>query len=253
MAYTISLAGKAALVTGASSGLGLRFATLLAEAGASVALCARRTDRLAAVERRIAEAGGRAVAIAMDVTDVASIRAGVAAAEAALGPIGILVNNSGVSGEQRLTDVDEETFDRTFDTNVRGAFFVAQAVAASMIRAGAGGRIVNVASVAGLKPLGRIGVYSMSKAAVVMMTRSMALEWARHGINVNAICPGYVETEINAHHWSTEAGQKLVQMLPRRRIGRPEDLDAVIMMLVSEAAHFVNGAVITADDGLVAG
>jgi NAD(P)-dependent dehydrogenase (short-subunit alcohol dehydrogenase family) len=253
MAYTISLAGKAALVTGASSGLGTRFATVLAEAGAAVALCARRTDRLKDVERRIADAGGRAVSIGMDVTDVASIRAGVAAAEAALGPIGILLNNSGVSGEQRLTDVDEATFDRTFDTNVRGAFFVAQTVAASMIRTGTAGRIVNVASIAGLKPFGRIGVYSMSKAAVVMMTRSMAIEWARHGINVNAICPGYVETEINAHHWATEAGQKLVQMLPRRRIGRPEDLDAVVMMMVSDAAHFVNGAIVAADDGMAAG
>jgi NAD(P)-dependent dehydrogenase (short-subunit alcohol dehydrogenase family) len=253
MAYTISLAGKAALVTGASSGLGVRFATLLAEAGAAVALCARRTDRLKDVERRIVDAGGRAVSIGMDVTDVASIRSGVAAAEAALGPIGILINNSGVSGEQRLTDVDEATFDRTFDTNVRGAFFVAQTVAVSMIRTGTAGRIVNVASIAGLKPFGRIGVYSMSKAAVVMMTRSMAIEWARHGINVNAICPGYVETEINAHHWATEAGQKLVQMLPRRRIGRPEDLDAVVMMMVSDGAHFVNGAIVAADDGMVAG
>lgn len=253
MAYTISLAGWTALVTGASSGLGLRFATVLAEAGAAVALCARRTDRLREVERRIADAGGRAVAVAMDVTDVASIRAGVAAAEAALGPVGILVNNSGISGEQRLLDVDEETFDRTFDTNLRGAFFVAQAVAASMIRTGVAGRIVNVASTAGLRPVARIGVYSMSKAGLVMMTRAMAVEWARHGINVNAICPGYIETEINAHHWSTEGGRKLVQMLPRRRLGRPEDLDAALMMLVSDAAGFVNGAVIAADDGLAAG
>jgi NAD(P)-dependent dehydrogenase (short-subunit alcohol dehydrogenase family) len=253
MAYAIALNGKAALVTGASSGLGVRFATLLAEAGAAVALCARRVDRLHDLERRIVDGGGRATSIAMDVTDVASIRAGVAAAEAALGPIGILVNNSGVSGEQRLIDVDEETYDRTFDTNARGAFFVAQTVAAAMIRHKMEGRIVNVASVAGLKPLGRIGVYSMSKAAVVMMTRAMATEWARHGINVNAICPGYIETEINAHHWSTEAGQKLVQMLPRRRIGRPEDLDALLMMLVSDQARFVNGAVVTADDGMAAG
>ncbi len=253
MAYTISLAGSTALVTGASSGLGVRFATLLAEAGAAVALCARRTDRLEDVRRRIVDGGGRAVSIGMDVTDVASIRAGVAEAEAALGPIGILLNNSGVSGEQRLMDVDEATFDRTFDTNVRGAFFVAQTVAASMIRTGTAGRIVNVASVAGLKPLPRIGVYSMSKAALVMMTRAMAVEWARHGINVNALCPGYIETEINAHHWATEGGRKLVQMLPRRRIGRPEDLDAVVMMLVSGAAHFVNGAIVAADDGMIAG
>jgi NAD(P)-dependent dehydrogenase (short-subunit alcohol dehydrogenase family) len=162
-----------------------------------------------------------------------------------------------VSTTQRLVDVTEADYDFTFDTNTRGAFFVAQEVAKRMIARSkgeapgtfTGGRIVNVASMAGLKVLGQIGVYSMSKAAVIHMTKSMALEWGRYGINVNALCPGYIDTEINHHHWQTDAGQKLVQMLPRKRVGKAQDLDAVLMMLCSNESHFVNGAVIAADDG----
>jgi NAD(P)-dependent dehydrogenase (short-subunit alcohol dehydrogenase family) len=249
---TLRLDGKTALVTGASSGLGRRFAEVLADAGAAVALCARRTDRLEDLARAIRAAGGRAEPIAMDVADTASIRAAVAEAERRMGPIGILVNNSGVGGEGRLMDVDEEVFDQTFGVNVRGAFFVAQAVARRMAETG-GGRIVNIASVAGLKPIGGIGVYSMSKAAVVMMTRAMATEWARRGIDVNAICPGYISTEINERHWETEGGRKLIERLPRRRLGRPEDLDALLLLLCSDAGGFVNGAVVSADDGMAAG
>jgi NAD(P)-dependent dehydrogenase (short-subunit alcohol dehydrogenase family) len=167
------------------------------------------------------------------------------------------VNNAGVAATQRLQDVAEDDFDRLFDTNVRGAFFTAQEVAKRMLARAkgaapgtyTGGRIINIASMAGLKVLPQIGVYAMSKATVVHMTRAMALEWGRFGINVNAICPGYIDTEINHHHWSTEQGQKLVQMMPRKRVGRPEDLDALIVMLASNETHFVNGAVIAADDG----
>jgi hypothetical protein len=143
------------------------------------------------------------------------------------------------------------------DTNTRGAFFVAQEVGKRMIARSrgtapgtfTGGRIVNIASMAGLRVLSQIGVYSMSKAAVIHMTRAMALEWGRFGINVNAICPGYIDTEINHHHWKTESGQKLVQMLPRKRVGQPQDLDATLMMLCANESHFINGAVIQADDG----
>jgi len=168
-----------------------------------------------------------------------------------------LINNSGVSTTQRLQDVGEEDYDFIFDTNTKGAFFVAQEVAKRMLARAkgaapgtyVGGRIVNIASMAGLKVLPQIGVYCMSKAAVVQMTKAMAMEWGRFGINVNAICPGYIDTEINHHHWQTEQGQKLINMLPRKRVGQPADLDAVLMMLCANESHFINGAVIAADDG----
>jgi NAD(P)-dependent dehydrogenase (short-subunit alcohol dehydrogenase family) len=248
----IRLEGKTALITGASSGLGLRFATLLAEAGARVAVCARRKDRLDALVQAIEARGGRAQAVAMDVTDVPSVRAGFTAAEAALGPLDIVVNNSGVAVTRRAADVEEADYDEVMDTNLRGAFFVAQAAGRAMIASRRAGRIINIASAAGLRALAQISVYAMSKAAVIHMTRALALEWGRHGINVNAICPGYIETEINRDYWRTEGGQKLVGMLPRRRVGRPEDLDGLVLLLASDASGFINGAVIPADDGLTA-
>ena len=257
MPTRFDLDGRVALVTGASSGLGARFARLLADNGATVVLASRRVERLKELRAEIEAAGGAAHVVALDVTDTASIRAAVATAETEAGPIDILVNNSGVSVTRRLVDVTEEDYDFTFDTNTRGAFFVAQEVGKRMIlraKGSPGGvlpaaRIVNVASMAGLRVLAQIGVYCMSKAAVVHMTRAMALEWGRHGINVNAICPGYITTEINAEHWETEAGRKLIQMLPRRRLGTPEDLDGLMLLLVSGQSGFINGAVVAADDG----
>jgi NAD(P)-dependent dehydrogenase (short-subunit alcohol dehydrogenase family) len=257
MAYSLDLSGRVALITGASGGLGEQFAKTLARAGAAVVLAGRRTDRLMALRAHIEAAGGDAHVVAMDVTDSASIKAAVAHAETEVGAIDILVNNSGVSTTQRLQDVTEEDYDYIFDTNTKGAFFVAQEVGRRMLaRANGaapgtyvGGRIVNIASMAGLKVLPQIGVYCMSKAAVVQMTKAMAVEWGRFGINVNAICPGYIDTEINHHHWTTEQGQKLINMLPRKRVGTPTDLDAVLVMLCSNESHFINGAVIAADDG----
>ncbi|MDE2398840.1 MAG: SDR family oxidoreductase [Burkholderiales bacterium] len=257
MAYQIDLSGRVALVTGASSGLGTQFAKTLAQAGAGVVLAARRIERLKTLRAEIESEGGDAHVVGLDVTDPQSIAAAVAHAETEMGAIDILVNNSGVSTTQKLTDVTPDDYDYVMDTNTRGAFFVAQAVAKRMIARSkgqapgtfTGGRIVNVASMAGLRPLGQIGVYAMSKAAVVHMTKAMALEWGRYGINVNALCPGYIDTEINHHHWQTEAGQKLIQMLPRRRVGKPADLDVSLMMLCANESHFVNGAVIAVDDG----
>jgi NAD(P)-dependent dehydrogenase (short-subunit alcohol dehydrogenase family) len=246
----LRLDGKNALVTGASSGLGWRFATALAAAGARVAIAARRADRLAALEAEIERAGGQAHPVTLDVTDVASVRAGVAAAEAALGPLDILVNNSGVSVTKRAGEVEETDYDFVMDTNAKGAFFVAQAAGRAMIAAKRPGRIINIASAAGLRVLGQLSVYCMSKAAVIHMTRALALEWGRYGINVNALCPGYIETEINRDYWDTDGGRKLVAMLPRRRVGQPEDLDGLLLLLASEHSGFVNGAVIAADDGL---
>ena len=254
MATNFDLSGKVALVTGASSGLGARFAKVLADNGARVVLASRRVDRLKELRAEIEAAGGSAHVVALDVTDPATIAAAVAHAETEAGPIDILVNNSGVSTTQRLVDVTPADFDYVFGTNTRGAFFVAQEVAKRMIARGKANpnrpaRIINIASMAGLKVLAQIGVYCMSKAAVVHMTRAMALEWGRFGINVNAICPGYITTEINAAHWETEAGQKLIQMLPRKRIGSPEDLDGLLVLLASDRSGFVNGAIVAADDG----
>ncbi|HEY1090299.1 MAG TPA: SDR family oxidoreductase [Burkholderiaceae bacterium] len=257
MSYSIDLSGRVALVTGASSGLGAQFARTLAKAGAAVVLAGRRTERLKDLRAEIEGLGGDAHVVQMDVTDLDSIKSAVAHAETECGTLDILVNNSGVSTTQKLTEVSPDDYDFVFDTNVRGAFFVAQEVGKRMLaraRGAApgtftGGRIVNIASMAGLRALSQIGVYSMSKAAVIHMTRSMALEWGRHGINVNAICPGYIDTEINHHHWGTEQGRKLIELLPRKRVGQPKDLDTALLMLCANESHFINGAVLQADDG----
>ena len=257
MAYNIDLSGRIAFVTGASSGLGAQFARTLARAGAGVVLASRRIEKLKELRARIEGEGGDAHVVELDVTDHDSIKAAVAHAETEMGSIDILVNNSGVSTAQRLQDVAPDDYDFVFDTNVKGAFFVAQEVGKRMLARSqgaapgsfTGGRIINVASMAGLKVLPQIGVYCMSKAAVVHMTRAMAMEWGRFGINTNAICPGYIDTEINHHHWNTEQGRKLMAMLPRKRVGQPQDLDALIVMLASDQSHFINGAIIAADDG----
>ena len=257
MSYSLDLSGRVALITGASSGLGAQFARTLASAGAAVVLASRRVEMLKSLRADIEAEGGDAHVVSLDVTSRKSIDAAVSFAEKEVGPIDILVNNSGVSNTQRLVDVNEEDFDFIFNTNVRGAFFVAQAVGARMLARAkglepgtfAGGRIINIASMAAMRVLPQIGVYCMSKSAVVQMTKAMALEWGKHGINVNAICPGYIDTEINHHHWQTEQGQKLVNMLPRKRVGHPKDLDALLVMLASPQSDFINGAVIAADDG----
>ncbi|WP_343632826.1 SDR family oxidoreductase [Roseateles sp.] len=257
MSYSIDLEGRVALVTGASSGLGAQFAKTLAKSGACVVLAARRVERLKALRAEIEAGGGDAHVVQLDVTDIDSIKAAVARAETEVGTLDILINNSGVSTTQRLADVTPEDFDFVMDTNVRGSFFVAQEVGKRMLaraRGAApgtftGGRIVNIASMAGLRVLSQIGVYAMSKAAVVHMTKAMALEWGKFDINVNAICPGYIDTEINHHHWQTEQGRKLVELLPRKRVGTPQDLDTTLLMLCAKESRFINGAIIQADDG----
>ena len=257
MSYNIDLSGRVALVTGASSGLGTQFAKTLAHAGAAVVLAGRRMERLKTLRAEIEAAGGDAHVVSLDVTDHASIKAAVAHAETEMGTIDILVNNSGVGSTQKITEVTPADYDYVMDTNTKGAFFVAQEVGKRMIGRAkgsapgtfTGGRIVNIASVAGLRTMGKLSVYCMSKAAVIHMTRAMAGEWGHYGINVNAICPGYIDTEINHDQWATEQGQKLIATLPRKRIGQPQDLDAALMMLCANESHFVNGAVIQADDG----
>src|SRR3982751_1999249 len=229
MSYQIDLSGRVALVTGASSGLGAQFARVLAQAGAGVALAGRRVERLKSLRAEIEAEGGDAHVVPLDVTDPEGIKSAVAHTETELGTIDILINNSGVGTTQRLIEVEPDDFDYVFDVNTKGAFFVAQEVGKRMIARSkgaapgtfTGGRIVNIASAAGLKVLGQIGVYCMSKAAVIHMTRSMALEWGAYGINVNAICPGYIDTEINHHVWQTDQGKRLIDMMPRKRLGKP--------------------------------
>lgn len=257
MGIEVNFEGKIALVTGASSGLGERFAKVLARAGAQVVLASRRVERLKELRAEIEADGGAAYVVKLDVTDYASIKSAIAHAETEAGPIDILVNNSGVSTTQRLVDVTPEEYAFVMDTNQRGAFFVAQEIAKRMIARSKGEpnkqhRIINIASVAGMRIIPQIGIYCVSKAAVIHMTKAMAAEWGRYGINVNAICPGYIATEINAAHFATEQGQKLVDMLPRKRLGKPEDLDGILLLLAGDESHFINGSIVAADDGLSA-
>ncbi len=247
------IAGRVAFVTGASSGLGARFARVLAAAGAKLVLAARREDRLAALAAELRADGAEAITVSLDVASNASISAAAAMAEKQLGPIGILVNNAGISRQARLEDVTEEDYDDVMATNLKGAFFMAQAAARQMIAHRVEGRIVNIASIAGLRALGQLSTYSMSKAAMVQMTKSMAREWGRHGINTNAICPGYIATEISTDFVDTEGGRKLLASLPRRRLGEPRDLDGLLLLLCSgEPSRFLNGSIIAADDGFTA-
>lgn len=255
MAIEVNLRGKIALVTGVSFGLGARFARILAQAGARVALASRHTGTLKELRAGIEAEGGEACIVQLDTLDHDSIRSAVKQVESEIGPIDILVNNSGILSSQRLEDVSYDEYAFVMGHNQRGTFFVAQEVAKRMIARSkeAPGRqhsIINIASVAGLRSLPYFGLYGMSNAAMIHMTKAMALEWGGYGINVNAICPGYIETEINAHQFDSEMGRILIQRLPRRRAGRPEYLDNLLLLLAAEESGFINGAVIPADDGI---
>lgn len=246
---SFDLTGKTALVTGATSGLGRRFALVLAKAGASVAITGRRVDRLETLKAEIEALGGRALPIALDVTDARSIEACVATAEAGLGPVNILVNNAGMNVEAMAHEVTPEGYDTMFDTNVRGAFFMAQAVGKRMLARGEGGRIINIASIGAFTQLPGLTIYCMTKAAIAMMTKSLAKEWARKNINVNAMCPGFIETELNSDWFHTEGGQKQIKSFLRRRLGVESDLDGTLLLLASDHARFITGSLFTADDG----
>ena len=247
------LRGRTAVITGASGGLGAHFAQVLAGAGASVALTARRLEMVETLAGQIAAGGGRAMALRLDVADAASIGPAFDEIEAGLGPVSILVNNAGVGGEGLALDLSIETWDQTFAVNVRGVFFAAQAAARLMFANGTAergeARIVNIASIASHTVLPGLSAYNASKASVAMLTCSLAREWSRRGIAVNAICPGYIETDINADWWATEGGQKQLKGFPRRRLMEATDLDAALMMLCGPAARAIAGSVITVDDG----
>ena len=238
------LSGKTALVTGASSGLGEHFARLLAAQGVTVTLAARRSDKVAALCAEIADAGGVAHALALDVADAADV-----AAKLSGQVFDIVVNNAGTAATATALAHDDATIDRVIDTNLKGPFYVARATAQAMADAGRGGTIINIASILGFRVAGQVAAYAASKAGLVQLSRSLALEWARHGIRVNALCPGYIETEINRDFFATEAGQTLIRRVPQRRIGQPADLDGAFLLLASDLGGFMTGTEIVVDGG----
>jgi len=239
------------LVTGASQGLGRQFARVLSAHGAAVALAARQTGKLKSLEEEIRAKGGRAAAVAMDVTDSASIVAGIDAAEAALGPITVLINNAGIAIEKLAIEQTEADWDAVIGANLKGAYFVATEMARRMIARRQEGNIVNVASVLGFGVMKFLSPYTISKAGIVQATKAMALELAGNRIRVNAIAPGYIDTEINHDFWATPAGEKLTKRIPQRRVGAESDLDGAIMLLASSASRYMTGSVVTVDGGFL--
>ncbi len=244
-----NLHGKVALVTGASSGLGARFAQVLAENGASVVLVARRADRLNALEVRIEKSGGKASAVEADVRDRAAMRAAFDAAEKTFGTVTILVNNAGVVSSGRAIELAEEEWRRVLSTNLDAVFFCAQEAARRMLAAGKGGAIVNIASVLGFGVDKGVIAYATAKAGVIQLTKALALELAFKGVRVNAIAPGWIVTDLNRDYLQSERGSALKREIPIGRFGEERDLDGPLLLLVSDAGRFVTGATIVADGG----
>lgn len=244
-----SLVGKVALVTGASGGLGKHFAETLAAAGARVAVGARRADKVADVVAGIEEAGGTALAVDLDVTDRSSITSAFDTIEQTWGPVSVCVNNAGISGRETALETTDENWDAVFDTNLKGAWIVSQEMAKRLVVANQGGAIINIASILGERVMPGVLTYSVTKAAIVQMTKALALEWARHNIRVNAIAPGYVETDLNRGLLQSEMGQKIIQRIPQRRTGELQDLDGPLLLLASDASSFMTGAIVPVDGG----
>ncbi len=245
MSKLFDLSGKAALITGASSGLGAHFAKCLGEAGASVVLAARRADRLQSLQAELQQKGIAAKAIDLDVQSGESIGAALDIA----GPLDIVVNNAGISIVKPALEMPEDDWDSVVDTNLRGAWLVAQGAAKRWVADKRPGSIVNIASILGLRTIGHVAPYNASKAGLIHLTHALAMEWARYQIRVNAICPGYIETEMNSAFWKTPGGQRLIERIPQRRIGQPEHLDGALLLLASEAGTFMTGSVLTVDGG----
>jgi 3-oxoacyl-[acyl-carrier protein] reductase len=251
MSDLFGLSGEVVLVTGASQGLGRQFARVLAERGAAVALGARQTGKLESLAKEITGAGGRAVAVAMDVTSQPSIRWALDQADAALGPVTVLINNAGVQRERAAVDLAEADWDAVIDTNLKGAFSCATEVARRMIARQQGGNVINIASVLGLGVMGHLSPYNASKGGLIQLTKSFALEWASKSIRVNALAPGYIDTEFNHEFWATPAGERLIKRIPQRRLGAEADLDGAIVFLASKASRYMTGAVLTVDGGFL--
>jgi NAD(P)-dependent dehydrogenase (short-subunit alcohol dehydrogenase family) len=254
MADLFSMAGSHVLVTGASSGLGKHFAGRLADAGANVTLAARRAQALAASVKEIRERGGRAAFVVMDVSVAESVERALDEAEQQFGPVTVLINNAGVTDTGAALGVEESGWDQVIDINLKGGWLTAQRTARRMIRHKIRGSIVNIASILGVRVAGGVAAYAISKAGLIQMTKVLALEWARHGIRVNAIAPGYIETDLNSDFFASPAGQALIKRIPQRRLGQAHELDGALLLLASGAGSFMTGSVIAVDGGhLVSG
>lgn len=249
MTDQFDLTGRTALVTGASSGLGRYFALTLAGAGAHVAVAARREDKVAQVASEIAGAGGLATPVSLDVVNRESVADAFETIEQAAGAVDVVVNNAGVAGREMALDMPEETFDRVMGTNLKGVWNVAQEAGRRMAEGGNGGSIVNIASILGVRVAKGVLPYCVSKAGVVQMTKALALEWARHKIRVNALAPGYFETDINRGFLATEAGKEIVSRVPQRRVGDPRNLEGPLLLLASDAGAYMTGAIVPVDGG----
>lgn len=245
----LPLKDRIAIITGASSGLGYHFAGTLAKAGASVALCARRADRMSVLAEELRTLGVRAVAVSMDVSEAESVRNAFDQIGDQLGCADLIVNNAGVAATKFVLEQDEASWDQILDTNLKGAWLVSQEAAKRMVGAGKGGTIVNIASILGQRVAGGSAAYAASKAGLVQLTKAMALELARHGIRVNALAPGYVCTDLNREFLASEAGQRLMARIPQRRFASPHELDGPLMLLASEAGSYMTGSIIAVDGG----
>ncbi|HEY8947671.1 MAG TPA: SDR family oxidoreductase [Rhizomicrobium sp.] len=243
------LNGQVAFVTGATSGLGRHFARVLADAGAAIAISGRRADRLADLRKEIERGGGKCIEIVLDVTDAAQVTPAFDKAEAALGPVTVLLNNAGMSADGPVADIATADFDLVMATNLRAPFLLAQEMGRRMIKRGTGGRIINIASITAFRVLPGSAPYCMSKAGLAMMTQCMAREWARYDINVNAICPGFIETELNSEWFETAKGKAQIQGFPKRRLQQAQDLDAALLLLASDASKAITGSLFTVDEG----
>lgn len=246
---SFSVAGEVALVTGASSGIGAHFAELLAASGAKVALAARREDRLAELARAIEGRGGECLPLACDVTKQDSVRATIAAAEARLGKLSILVNNAGVVVSKPLFEHTEEDWDYVVDTNLKGAWLAAREFAHHLVGLERPGRIINISSILASRTIGRVPAYCAAKAGLTHLTHVLAMELARYGILVNALAPGYIETDFNREYFQSEAGKRLIGRIPLKRLGQSPDLDGALLFLASPASAYVTGAVLAVDGG----
>ncbi|HLI98760.1 MAG TPA: SDR family oxidoreductase [Bradyrhizobium sp.] len=251
MSALFDVSQETILITGASQGLGRQFARVLSAHGATVVLAARQTAKLQSLADEIRGQGGRAAAVQMDVTDLGSIAKAIDAGEAALGAITVLINNAGIAIEKPAVEQSEADWDAVIGANLKGAYFVATEIARRMIARKQEGNIVNVASVLGFGVMKFLSPYTISKAGIVQATKAMALELAGSRIRVNAIAPGYIDTEINHHFWTTPGGEKLTKRIPQRKVGSESDLDGAIMLLASSASRYMTGSVVTVDGGFL--